>query len=723
MLVRDPNAEEQATPAAPAWFVAISGQQRGPVSVSELATLVSDGQVGPESLVWTAGMPQWARAGGVEALALLFAPAPPPLPPPLPSRVTSTLVRPVSATGPKAKVNEGARNDSADGAKREARPSADAEAASGGNLFKAQIDAQAVEWARAEAEALARRRAETEALAKTRAMEEAQARAEQEARAKAEQEARARAEQEARARAEQEARARAEEEARARAEQEARARAEEEARARAEEEARARAEEEARARAEEEAQARAKAEEEAQARAKAEEEARARAEEEARARAEAQLFARAQAEAKARAESEVRAEAEARAKAAEARAKADVEAALATVEAQHKALVAAREKADADARAKAREEAEAAALALVAAKERELAEVKARATRAAEAETAKPSLSSASQPLAPAKVASEPTSPVGVAKEPQAGLDDDPFFRAGPPSSDIFSVVDNAPAAPDGADFRKTMRAARPGTAPRVPTRAEMRALRDEFSMVGRLQKAKSKRWVRIGLIAALVTATVIGIVLVVSEKFGGDSEGGPSGRKLYKDKVAVAPNEEPVVEEAEEKAPEPTEVKEQPKVAIVQPRASTEVKPKVETAKPPVERGDKLRAMTPEQYAALTEDETGKSEFKLGFDSNKLADKARAEAEEKKAQKATELTEQVVGAFAKKKAQFAKCSDGTEERVRVYFTVSTMGKVSSPKVEGTKNSTKSGCIEGILSRSIFPAGAEPLTYSQTLVL
>jgi hypothetical protein len=173
----------------------------------------------------------------------------------------------------------------------------------------------------------------------------------------------------------------------------------------------------------------------------------------------------------------------------------------------------------------------------------------------------------------------------------------------------------------------------------------------------------------------------------------------------------------------APQEVAEPNEAKEAPKQAVAQARAPTESKPRVDTVKPPVERGDKLRAMTPEQYAALTEDETGKSEFKLGFDSNKLADKARAEAEEKKAQKATELTEQVIQAFAKKKAQFAKCSDGSEERVRVVFTVSTMGKVSAPKVEGTKSSAKMGCIEAILLRSIFPAAGEPQTYSQTLVL
>jgi membrane protease subunit (stomatin/prohibitin family) len=69
----------------PLWHVAVNGQSQGPFSGSQLSELAATGRLRPDSLVWTAGMASWQRAGQVPALAPLFTATPPPLPPTLES--------------------------------------------------------------------------------------------------------------------------------------------------------------------------------------------------------------------------------------------------------------------------------------------------------------------------------------------------------------------------------------------------------------------------------------------------------------------------------------------------------------------------------------------------------------------------------------------------------------------------------------------------------------
>jgi len=68
--------------------VEVNGQATGPYAVQQLHAAVANGQVNATTLVWTAGMAEWAQAGQVPALAALFAPPPPPptaaTPPPPP---------------------------------------------------------------------------------------------------------------------------------------------------------------------------------------------------------------------------------------------------------------------------------------------------------------------------------------------------------------------------------------------------------------------------------------------------------------------------------------------------------------------------------------------------------------------------------------------------------------------------------------------------------------
>ena len=55
------------------WYYAVEGQQRGPVSDSELTRLAGEGVIAPSTLVWHAGLPDWqpwSTLGGVRASAV-----------------------------------------------------------------------------------------------------------------------------------------------------------------------------------------------------------------------------------------------------------------------------------------------------------------------------------------------------------------------------------------------------------------------------------------------------------------------------------------------------------------------------------------------------------------------------------------------------------------------------------------------------------------------------
>ncbi len=78
-----PAAAPPPPPAAVTWHVAVDGQTRGPFTMQQLAAGVGSGELRPDSMVWTAGMPSWLAANQVPQLASLFtAPASPPPPPP-----------------------------------------------------------------------------------------------------------------------------------------------------------------------------------------------------------------------------------------------------------------------------------------------------------------------------------------------------------------------------------------------------------------------------------------------------------------------------------------------------------------------------------------------------------------------------------------------------------------------------------------------------------------
>jgi len=63
------------------FHVMINGQQKGPFSIEQIKKMSKDGSITSNSLVWQAGMANWAKAGAQSELQTIFS-APPPPPPP-----------------------------------------------------------------------------------------------------------------------------------------------------------------------------------------------------------------------------------------------------------------------------------------------------------------------------------------------------------------------------------------------------------------------------------------------------------------------------------------------------------------------------------------------------------------------------------------------------------------------------------------------------------------
>ncbi len=61
------------------YHVAIGGVQQGPFSEAQLQQMVQQGQLTPDTLVWTQGMPAWAAANSIPSIARFFGAVPPPL--------------------------------------------------------------------------------------------------------------------------------------------------------------------------------------------------------------------------------------------------------------------------------------------------------------------------------------------------------------------------------------------------------------------------------------------------------------------------------------------------------------------------------------------------------------------------------------------------------------------------------------------------------------------
>jgi membrane protease subunit (stomatin/prohibitin family) len=65
---------------AGAWHIVEHGQSVGPFTWAQLSAAAASGRMGPNTLVWTAGMEGWVPAHRAVGLGTLFPPAPPPPP-------------------------------------------------------------------------------------------------------------------------------------------------------------------------------------------------------------------------------------------------------------------------------------------------------------------------------------------------------------------------------------------------------------------------------------------------------------------------------------------------------------------------------------------------------------------------------------------------------------------------------------------------------------------
>ncbi|HST82108.1 MAG TPA: SPFH domain-containing protein [Kineosporiaceae bacterium] len=68
-------------PATAQWYIAVDGQQVGPLDTAGLRSNVASRQLTAASLVWREGMGAWTAASGVPEIAQLLGQVPPPLPP------------------------------------------------------------------------------------------------------------------------------------------------------------------------------------------------------------------------------------------------------------------------------------------------------------------------------------------------------------------------------------------------------------------------------------------------------------------------------------------------------------------------------------------------------------------------------------------------------------------------------------------------------------------
>ncbi len=77
------GVNQQVPPPIPTvtFHVAVNGQATGPFDINTLSQMTNAGTFTKDSLVWKAGMPQWAKADTVAELQTLFANTMPPIPP------------------------------------------------------------------------------------------------------------------------------------------------------------------------------------------------------------------------------------------------------------------------------------------------------------------------------------------------------------------------------------------------------------------------------------------------------------------------------------------------------------------------------------------------------------------------------------------------------------------------------------------------------------------
>ncbi|MDY3552389.1 DUF4339 domain-containing protein [Gemmata sp. JC717] len=91
-----PGTVSVVPPPEPAgWYYLVNGARRGPVTTSQLRSLIESGVVRATDLLWREGMPTWTEAGTVPGLFPATLQSLPPTPPPAPNPHRDDDERPV----------------------------------------------------------------------------------------------------------------------------------------------------------------------------------------------------------------------------------------------------------------------------------------------------------------------------------------------------------------------------------------------------------------------------------------------------------------------------------------------------------------------------------------------------------------------------------------------------------------------------------------------------
>lgn len=85
MNAQPPQSPTNAVPPPPTvtnvlFHVIINNQQQGPLNINDIQTLVKNGQLTRETLIWRPGLPEWIKASDSDDLKNIFGDVPPPPP-------------------------------------------------------------------------------------------------------------------------------------------------------------------------------------------------------------------------------------------------------------------------------------------------------------------------------------------------------------------------------------------------------------------------------------------------------------------------------------------------------------------------------------------------------------------------------------------------------------------------------------------------------------------
>ena len=276
-----------------------------------------------------------------------------------------------------------------------------------------------------------------------------------------------------------------------------------------------------------------------------------------------------------------------------------------------------------------------------------------------------------------------------------------------------------------------------------APSRAEMKTLRKEFSVVEQLEATKRKRVMGVAIMAALVAALAGGAVVLnqamqetVEKPDYGPTKSAPEVKRTLYDVPAEevmpaapggimsrrsaeppAPADAPpeVVEEAKTKSKVTRSTKKKARTTESKSKGSQRVN---QSAKKEAERASKVKKMSDSEFAQLSRSQGGKAEIKLPTRSKTLSDVRKPPAAKNALGGFSERAKKVTSLIAKKRRLLAQCKGGEDEKVKVTFTIALTGKVTSVRIKGTKNERKKSCIANVFWRSIFPKGEQSDTFS-----